>query len=180
MTMSTFMFKWTMKDGTTDGGNSIYKYDLPTEYSAGKWHCKTKKKIVVCSSGFHCTGLDNILDFIAYGPELYLVEVDGKYDIYRTQNDPSEDSNKVAVEKIRLYYKFDIPEALRSEWNNKYHRCYMGSKEYIETKEQITKYILDNYQLPIGTVNTISRIAPKTGNLMKNCTFADTFAPGSF
>jgi hypothetical protein len=174
------MLKWTRKDGTCNGGTKPYQYSLPRGAILGSWHEIPSGRVEACSSGFHGSSLQYIHDYSGYGTRLWLVEVDGKYDTDRTKYSPLEDANKVAVEKIRFYYKFDIPTELLKNWTYVYSNNYIGSVSYEKLRQEIVDYILSNYELPIGTVDTISKESSVNRGNLKKMTFAEKYAPGSF
>lgn len=93
-----YAFKWVQEGGIVEGGGSKYRYDLPKDGVPGKWHSKNKarKPIRVCGHGFHCIPFNSIQKYLHFGPELYMVEISGKF---------SSDGDKIAVESIRFIKK---------------------------------------------------------------------------
>jgi hypothetical protein len=103
-----FAFKWLRADGVTHGGNRPYRYDLPIGDVPSIWHSNlSRRPIKLCENGFHCIGVEQVLNFDGYGPRLFLVEIAGRFD---------SSDEKVAVEHIRLIrelkYKYNSQGSL--------------------------------------------------------------------
>jgi hypothetical protein len=95
-----YAFKWVQAGGIVEGGGSKYRYDLPKDGFPGDWHSKNKSRrsIRVCGHGFHCVPFNSIQKYLHYGPELYMVEISGKF---------SSDGDKIAVESIRFINRIE-------------------------------------------------------------------------
>lgn len=126
--MSLYFFKWTPVGGMCRG----YQYSLPKNGVPGQWHSKKKarKPIQVCHNGFHVIPLDEVYDYESYGPNLYLVECNGKFE---------SGSGKVAFEEIRFIKKIDHLDQYK-----------VGIKKF-------TQSIIDMNFLPDGVVKNLNQ-----------------------
>lgn len=119
-----YAFKWLRDDGVTHGGNRPYRYDLPIGDVPGIWHSnKSRRPIELCANGFHCIGTEQILNYEAYGPRLFLVEISGRF---------HSSDEKVAVEHIRLIREMKYKEGslVIPVYSNKIPLCYLKRTIY--------------------------------------------------